>query len=191
METVLLVALWLFIVTNLDTVVVIGAFCADGAYRPWEVFLGHYVGFCIGLAGAVIAGVVAAELLREWTFLLGFVPLGVGVWSLVRPPADAAGPPPAASSPAGRVAVIAAAGVGISGENVAVYVPFFADLSSAALALVVGLYLVGAGVVFLVAYATVSRVAADGIPESLERWLVPAVLIGVGVYVIVTGWLVG
>ena len=186
------VALWLFVATNLDTLVVVSAFCADNQYRIWEVFVGHYVSFCLGLAAAVGGALVAAELLDGWAFLLGIVPLSLGLWGLFRRPPEASiEESTVVPNTMGRIGVVAVTGVGLSGENLAVYIPFFAELSGRELAAVVGIYLVGAGVVFLVGLLAVYRVATDGIPEQVDRWLVPSVLVGIGVYVIVTGAVVG
>jgi len=188
----LLVAFWLFVATNLDTVVVISAFCADNDYRVWEVFVGHYTSFCFGLAAAVAGALVAGELLDDWAFLLGFVPLGLGLWGLFRQPPEATiDESTVVPNIIGRIGVVTVAGIGLSGENLAVYIPFFAERSGRELAAVVGLYLVGAGVVFLVGLLAVYRVATDGIPEQVDRWLVPSVLVVIGSYVIVTGVVVG
>lgn len=192
MNTLLVVAAWLFVATNLDTLLVVSAFCADNDYRIREVFVGHYVSFCIGLAAAVGGALLAGELLAGWTFLLGVVPLSLGLWGLFRrPPETTIEELPVVPNTAGRIGVVAVTGIGLSGENIAVYIPFFADLSTRELAAVVGLYLIGAGVVFLVGLLAVYRIAAAGISEQLDRWLVPSVLVVIGLYVIVTGAVVG
>lgn len=191
MEKILLLGIWLFGVTHLDTLIVISAFCADNDYRIWEVFVGHYVGFCIGLIAAVIGAIVAAELLEEWTFLLGVVPLSIGLWSLLRRPPEASiERTPAVPNSTGRIGVVTVAGIGLSGENLAVFIPFFADLSTTELTLIVCVYLIGAGIVFLAALSIVYHVAVDGISDRLDRWLVPTVLVFVGGYVVVTGLVV-
>jgi len=190
-ETVVGLAVWLFIATNLDTLVAISAFCADNHYRLREVFIGHYVSFCVGLAAAVGGAFLAAELLESWTFLLGFVPLSLGLWGLFRqPPEESVAASPVVSNTVGRTGVVAVTGLGLTGENIAVYIPFFADLSLHELGLVVGIYLVGAGVVFLFGLLLVYQVATDGISQKLDRWLVPTVLVIIGSYVIVSGLIV-
>ena len=191
METILLVGVWLFAVTHLDTLLVIGAFCADNDYRLWEVLVGHYVGFCVGLVTAVLGAILAAELLQEWTFLLGVVPLSLGLWGLLRqPPETTVEKSSIVPNSLGRIGVVTVAGLGLSGENIAVLVPFFVDLSPSELTLIIIVYLIGAGVVFLAAFGFVSRVATDGIPDWLDRFLVPSMLILVGGYVVVAGWFV-
>lgn len=192
METLLFVAVWLFAVTHLDTLVVLVAFCADEDYRTIEILVGHYAGFGVGLAGAVIAATVAAELFAGWTFLLGIVPLGMGLWGLLsRSPEEAVEDSAIVPDRAGRIGIVTGAGIGLSGENLAVFIPFFARLSAADLAIVVGLYLLGAAVVFLFALAIARRAAAVGLPRWIDRWLVPAVLTIVGAYVLLAGLFVG
>jgi len=187
-ETILALGVWLFVVTHLDTLVVITAFCADNHYQTREVLVGHYVGFCIGLLGAVIGAIVATEFLQEWTFLLGFVPLSIGLSGLIRrPPEATVDELPTVPNSVGRIGVVTVTTIGLSGENIAVYVPFFVDLSSSELMLIIGLYLIGGGLVFLTALVIVHRVTTDGIPDWLDRWLVPTVLVFIGVYVVVTG----
>ncbi|WP_263018951.1 cadmium resistance transporter [Natronobiforma cellulositropha] len=191
METLLLVGLWLFVVTNLDALLVVGVFCADNEYRSWEVFVGHSVGFGVGLVAAVVGAAVAAELFHEWTFLLGVLPLSIGLWGLFRrPPETTVEQSIPVPNAVGRVGVVTSASIGLSGENLAVYIPFFADLSRSELALVVTSYVIGAGFVFLVARLVVSRVVVDGISERLDRWLVSTVLVLVGGYVLVSGFAV-
>lgn len=63
MVSFFVVATWLFLIANLDTFVVLTAFCADDRYEPREILLGHYLGFGSGLAMAVVAAAVATELL--------------------------------------------------------------------------------------------------------------------------------
>jgi len=191
-DTVLVVAVWLFVATNLDTLVVVSAFCADNDYRVWEVFVGHYVGFCLGLAAAVLGATVAAQLLADWTFLLGIVPLGLGLWGLFRQPPEATiDESTVVPNALGRIGVVTVTAVGLSGENLAVYIPFFADLSTGELAVVIGVYLLGAAAVFAAGLLVVYRIATNGIPKQVDRWLVPSVLVVIGSYVIVTGVLVG
>ncbi len=191
MDSVLFVAFWLFVLTHIDTLVVLTAFCADTEYRTGEVVVGHYLGFSGGLLVAVIAAVVAAELLQRWTFLLGVVPLGLGLWQLSRgKPTTEESESPTPSTTGNRVGVVTAAGIGLSGENIAAFVPFFVDLSTVELSVVVFGYLIGAAVVFLAALVlSRSRVVSE-LPDWTDHLLVPLVLVFLGTYVLVTGWAV-
>lgn len=187
-ESVVFLGVWLFIITHIDTLVVMGAFCADNDYRIWEVFVGHYVGFSLGLAAAVIASILAAELFHGWTFVLGIVPLSIGMWGLIRrPPESTIEHYPSVPNAFGRVSVVTMSAIGLSGENIAVFIPFFVELSARELTVMIVVYLIGAGLVFLTAFLMVYRFALDGVSDRVDRWLVPSVLVVIGLYVILTG----
>lgn len=192
MQSLLVVAGGLFLATHIDTLLVISAFCADNDYRIWEVFVGHIVGFTIGLVAAVGGAVLAAAYLESWTFLLGLIPFSIGLWGLLqRPPEEIVDETAAVPNSVGRIGVVAVMGIGLSGENIAVFIPFFATLESAELLLITVLYLLSAGGIFLLAIGVVHYVASDGISDRLDRWLVPTVLMVIGGYVFFTGLLVG
>jgi len=189
-RSVFLVATSLFVVTHLDTFAVLVAFCVDEAYTTTEVLVGHYLGFTGGLAAAVVLATVAGATLGEWAFLLGVVPLSIGLWSLFRRRDDDAPAVRETVETPGGVAVVAGAGLGLSGENLAVFVPFFGGLDATTLAAVVAYYLLAAGALFGVALTVARRTVADP-PAWVDRWLVPTMLVLVGVYVLATGFLVG
>ena len=190
MHSPLVVAAWAFALTNVDTLAVLVAFCADDDYRLREVLVGHFLGFAVGLAAALAVVLAAAEFLQGWVFLLGIVPLALGAWGLLQQQPDV-GPskPVVASSPAGRIEVVTTAFVGLAGENLAVYIPLFSTFSPEELTATVLLYVLAAVVWFLLAVVLARRLRAAGPPAWLDRWFVPTTLILVGAYVLLAGWL--
>ena len=188
MELLVPLLIWLFAVTNVDTFVILVAFCADDGYRLPEVAVGHLLGFGVGLAIAIGAAILAAELFAGWAFMLGVIPIGLGLYALA--PGDGVADtvePPLAGRRSSRIATVAGAGIGVSGENVAAYVPVFAELTHEELALAVVLYVAGAVVVFVAAVVAVRHLLVVELPTWVESVLVPATLILVGTYVLVTG----
>ena len=230
MESFLTVAIGLFVLTNLDILLVTIAFRLDDAYATIEILIGYTVGVVVGLAAAVVGGALAAELLRGGAFLLGVVPLGLGIWGLVRrrpetgaPSApgdfgasvgpgepdepdepdeldepdepDEPGEPSSTTgtsrqpSRRGRIGVVSVTALGLNGENLAVYVPFFAGLAPIERLVVVAVYLLAAAVLFLVALGGAHLAGDTDHPTWIDRWIVPTVLVFVGGYVLVSGWL--
>lgn len=192
MDAILFLAVWFFVVTHVDTLVVLAAFFLDETYARHEILVGHYLGFGVGLVVAVAGALLVAELLGLWTFLLGVVPLGLGVWGLVsNEPERSHQLEPLDTSTVRRIGIVMSAGIGLSGENLAVFIPFFADLSIGQLFVVVAWYLVLAGVVYVLAL-TIARTTATRfeLPDWIETRLVPVVLVIVGLYVLATGWFV-
>ena len=199
METVLTVALWLFAVTNIDTLLVVAAFCVDRDYRTVEVFLGYYVGVIVALTATIVGAMFVAGWLRSWSFLLGIFPIALGVRSLLNQRASGDGEEGVkrgvdgsglSRAGTGRTVIVFTTVIGLSGDNVVVYIPFFLELSADELRVVVVAYLLGALLVFPVAVAIARRTVSAGVPEWVDRLLVPVTLVLMGTYILVTGGLV-
>ena len=199
METVLTVALWLFAVTNIDTLLVVAAFCVDRDYRTVEVFLGYYVGVIVALTATIVGAMFVAGWLRSWSFLLGVFPIALGVRSLLNQRASGDGDEGVkrgvdgsrlSRAGTGRTATVLATVIGLSGDNVVVYIPFVLELSAGELRVVIVAYLLGALLVFPVAVTIARRTVSAGVPEWVDRLLVPVTLVLMGTYILVTGGLV-
>ncbi|MXV60928.1 cadmium transporter [Natronorubrum sp. JWXQ-INN-674] len=190
METLFVVAVGLFIATNIDILLVVVAFCLDEDYATVEVLLGYCGGYLVGIGGAVFGAFVVTGVLQRWTFLLGCIPIGMGLWGLFRREPDPEGDElQVTPGSRGRVWVVTVTAIALNGENLAVYIPFFVGLTPEQLLAVVVVYTIGASVLFLVA-VLVTRLTRDlPHPAWIDRWLVPTVLIFVGSYVIVSGWI--
>lgn len=190
LDSVIVIAVWLFVATHIDTVLVMAAFCADPEYRTFEVTIGHFLGFTVGLVGALIGGIIAAELLTEWTFLLGLIPLGLGIsrlrqqYTTTEQSVSQVG-----TSGLNRIVIVTSAGIGLSGENIAVLIPFFAERTITELGVITALYLLGAVIVLVVALGVGKWITTVALPKWIDRWAVPGVLIIVGTYVTVSGWM--
>lgn len=193
MDALLAVALALFAATNVDKLVVLVAFLIDDDYRPVEVLVGHYVGFAVGMGVAVTLALAATEWLQPWTFLLGVVPLGLGLWGIGRwalgrepddPDTDVLQLRPGS---AGRVGVVSVTAIGLNGEDLAVYIPFLVGLTPGEIGLVVIAYTVAAAVVFGLSLLIARRAVDRGVPDWVDTLLVPVVLVLVGLYVLATG----
>ncbi|RQG98108.1 cadmium resistance transporter [Natrarchaeobius chitinivorans] len=189
MET-LFVAAGLFIATNIDILIVVTAFCLDEDYATVEVVVGYCTGFLVGLCGAVFGAFVVTGVLQRWAFLLGAVPVVLGLWGLFRLEPDPVGDElQVIPGPTGRIWVVTVTAIGLNGENLAVYIPFFVGLTSAELLAVILAYIIAAVILFLVALL-ITRLTHDlPHPAWIDRWLVPAVLVFVGSYVIISGWI--
>lgn len=189
-ELVFVTALVLFLITHVDTLLVLVAFFADGRYYRNEIVVGHVMGFGIGLLIPIIIVIAAPDHLRDLGFLFGVVPLAMGLWGFFRrQQADEPDHPPEVLDGASRVLIVLGAGIGLSGENIAIYVPFFLTLSEVELGVVTILYSIGGlGLLVLAQYLS-EHPGTARVPVWIEQRLVPATLTLVGVYVLITGWL--
>ena len=80
-------AIGLFAATNIDDIVVLTVlFLASsrGKPRPWQIVAGQYLGFITLVVISVIAALGLTIVPDEWVGFLGLIPLGIGIWTLIR-----------------------------------------------------------------------------------------------------------
>ncbi len=187
--SVLAIAAGIFLLTHLDTFLVLLVFGTSPGYQPPEIVIGHFLSTGFGLGASVVGSVIATELLHDYAFLLGVLPLVLGMRGLYKR-RETSQPLKIVQnmSRRHRIGNVTFAGIGLNGGNIAIFVPFFAGLTVVELAIVSALYVVGAGLVVAVALLISLRTAAIAIPEWVETVLVPVALIFVGLYVFGAGW---
>lgn len=183
----------LFAGTNLDDLVVLAVFNssahAGGRPKRWEIWTGQYlaVGILVAVSLAAARGLAAVP--ARWLWLLALIPLGLGVAKLVSAVRDhARQSPPAASGLAGVIGVTVANG----GDNLAAYIPFLRTLDGARLALTLAVFAAGIALWCLAGAWLVSRKKLGAILARRGRWIVPAIYLLIGLYVLgktgVPGW---
>jgi len=190
----ILQAIGLFIATNIDDIVILSLFFGRGQGQPGttrRILLGQYLGF-VGILGAAVAAAFGAQvLLSEETLpYFGLIPLGLGLWAAWQAWRNRGQDDDDEAQLAGkRVSVwtVAAVTFANGGDNIGVYVPVFVSVSwSAVLAYCIVFLLLVAVLVFLAKWIS----SRKPIAEALERWehiLFPAVLIGLGIVILVSG----
>jgi len=187
-------AIGLFIATNIDDIIVLSLFFARGAGQRGttaRILVGQYLGF-IGILGAsvLVALGAGAFLLPEVIPYFGLIPLGLGLWAAWQAWRNRGADDDDEAKVEGKtVGVWTVAGVTFAngGDNIGVYVPVFLSVGPAAVVAycIVFLALVAA-LVGLGKFVATRRPIA----ELLERWehtLFPIVLIGLGIFILVSG----
>lgn len=190
----ILQAIGLFIATNIDDIVILSLFFGRGQGQPGttrRILAGQYLGF-VGILGAAVAATFGAQVLLPEEILpyFGLIPLGLGLWAAWQAWRNRGQEDDDEAQLEGkRVSVwtVAAVTFANGGDNIGVYVPVFVSISwSAVLAYCIVFLLLVAALVFLAKWIS----SRKPIAEALERWehiLFPAVLIGLGVIILVSG----
>lgn len=187
-------AIGLFIATNIDDIIVLSLFFARGAGQRGttaRILVGQYLGF-IGILGAsvLVALGAGAFLPPEVIPYFGLIPLGLGLWAAWQAWRNRGADDDDEAKVEGKtVGVWTVAGVTFAngGDNIGVYVPVFLSVGPAAV--------VAYCIVFLALVAALVGLgkfvaARRPIAELLERWehtLFPIVLIGLGIFILVSG----
>ncbi|MDK8678555.1 cadmium resistance transporter [Corynebacterium accolens] len=186
MLTTLASAIVLFIVTNIDDIVVLSLFFARGAGRKGTtkaILLGQYLGFLGILAVSVALGLgLSAILPEDWIRFFGLIPLAIGLWAAWEAfrgedDDDVSGK---------KLSVAAVAGVTFAngGDNIGVYLPVFTTSAPADIAVYCVVFLVLVAGLVAAAKFVATRPA---VAEALEKWesvLFPTVLILLGLAIL-------
>ncbi|WIM92529.1 cadmium resistance transporter [Actinoplanes oblitus] len=185
-------AVGLFAVTNIDDILVLALFFAQGAGQPHvtrTIMIGQYLGFAGILAVAVAAALGATFLPEAALPYLGLLPLALGVKAGVQAWRHRHDDEEATARPADgpRSLEVAAVTFANGGDNIGVYVPVLATAGAGGMTTyaIVFLILVAVWVVAGRFFATRPVIA-----EALSRWghvLLPVVLIGIGLLILSEG----
>jgi cadmium resistance protein CadD (predicted permease) len=184
----------LFAVTNIDDLVVLAMFFAQGAghrHAARRIAIGQYLGFAAILAVAVPAALGATFLPDRAVPYLGLLPLALGgraavqAWRHRGHDDEDHGREARAGGP--RVLEVAAVTVANGGDNIGVYVPVLATAGAGGMTVYVAVFLV-----LVAVWVAAGRYFATRpvVARTLGRWghiLLPLVLIGIGLLILVEG----
>ena len=186
-------AIGLFIVTNIDDIIVLSLFFARGAGQRGttaRILAGQYLGFGGILAAAVLVTLGADAFLPPQAIpYFGLIPLFLGLWAAWQAWRGDDDDDDEAKVSGKNVAVLTVAAVTFAngGDNIGVYVPVFLSVGPAAVIAYCIVFLALVAVLVVMAKFVATR---RPIAEVLERWehvLFPIVLIGLGVFILVEG----
>lgn len=184
-----------FIATNLDDIFILMLFFSqvNAIFRRRHVVLGQYLGFGT-LVFASLPGFFGSLIVpQDWVGMLGILPIAIGISRLLN--RDNASTDDTVLEPSGNSTLasllspqtysVAAVTFANGGDNIGIYVPLFANCTWESLLVVLGVFfsLVGAW-----CYAAYQLTRLSAIADTLERYgnyLVPFVLIGLGVLILI------
>ena len=178
----------LFAGTNIDDMVVLAllnaASRAGGQPTRREIWAGQYAGSAVLVGVSLAAGRGLALVPAHWLWLLAFVPIGLGIANFAAAIRSLRrGEPPAPPS-AGGLPGVAMLTISNGSDNLAAYTPFFATTGTAQAVVTLVVFAVCVAL-WCVAGALLTR--HKRATETISRyghWILPAVFILIGVYVL-------
>jgi cadmium resistance protein CadD (predicted permease) len=182
-----LTAVVLFAATNADDIVVLTVLSissrAEGRPRRWHIWAGQYAGFAVLIAASLAAAAGLALVPLHWLWLLGLLPLGLGLARLVT--AIRAHRSGRRASPAVVTGLTGVIGITIvnGGDNLSAYIPLFRTSNAAAIAVIVAVFMVGVGVYCLASTRIAAHRAVIQAVQRWGQWVIPAVFIALGCYI--------
>jgi cadmium resistance protein CadD (predicted permease) len=184
---VALTAVALFAATNADDIVVLTALSissrAEGRPRRWHIWAGQYAGFAVLIAVSLAAAGGLALVPLHWLWLLGLLPLSLGLARLVT--AIRAHRSGQQASPAVVTGLTGVIGLTIAngGDNLSAYIPVFRTSSMAAIAVIIPVFMVGVGVYCLAGIRIAAHRAVIQAVQRWGQWVIPVVFIAIGFYI--------
>lgn len=180
-------AVGLFAATNIDDIVVLTVlFLASrrGRPRPWQIVAGQYIGFTTLVAISVVAALGLTIVPDDWVGFLGLIPLGIGIWTLIRGllrRRDGDDDDKIAA-----VGLWGVAGITIANgaDNISLYTPIFRTSAPADVAIMIAVFLALVAVWCGAGRLIGTHKAITAAIERVEHWLVPAVFIGLGLFIL-------
>ena len=149
----------------------------------WQIWAGQYAGFAVLIAASLAAAAGLTLVPLHWLWLLGLVPLGLGLGKLAT--AIRAHRSGQQASPAAVSGLTGVTGLTIvnGGDNVSAYIPVFRTSSAVEVAVIIAVFLVG---VALYCLASIRFAGHQAVVQAVQRWgqwIVPVVFILIGFYI--------
>ncbi len=191
MITSTLQAIGLFLVTNIDDIIVLSLFFARGAGRrgtTTKIVVGQYLGFGAILLASVAVTFGAGLFLPDDAIpYFGLIPLLLGLWAAWQVWRNGDEDDDSLADRPISALAVAAVTFANGGDNIGVYVPVFLTVGTGA---VVAYCVVFLALVLVLVLAAKFVATRKPIAEVLERWehvLFPLVLILLGLIILIEG----
>lgn len=183
-----------FAATNLDDIVVLLVFFSqvNPTFRPQHVVVGQYLGFT-ALVLASLPSFFGSKLFPEaWIGLLGTVPIAIGISRLLNSGIDEDEALPEQSQTSLLASLfspqaygVAAVTIANGGDNLGIYVPLFASSTWEDLEVILAVFFSLVAVWCFTAYQLTQVPAIAQALTSYGNYLIPFVLIGLGVFILI------
>lgn len=186
-----------FTVTNLDDLIILSLLFSQTSknFRYQHIIVGHYLGFT-GIVGFSLIGFLGSlAFSHEVIRLLGFLPIIIGIRYLVKAISDEnlgmSEELSVSSNGANSLFIKQAAGVAAitfanGGDNIGIYIPLFANVNQFQLGIVLLVFFILTGVWCFLGIAVVSQEMFSRSLKKYGKWVIPFVLITLGVHIILT-----
>lgn len=183
-------AVGLFAATNIDDIVVLTVLflaSARGSLPGWKVVAGQYLGFATLVAISVVAAAGLTIIPDEWVGLLGLIPLAIGLYGLIRTLRNRGEDDDDDEGSISAVGLLGVAGITIANgaDNISLYTPVFRTSPVADTVVTIIVFFLLVAVWCLVARVVGTNKTVTELLERVEHWLVPAVFIGLGLFILI------
>jgi cadmium resistance protein CadD (predicted permease) len=195
----LLSGVFAFAATTVDDLLILALLFANQRFLPRHIIAGQFVAFALLIAGSLLGAFLSLVIPPHWIGLLGLLPLYMGLAHLLRRGEVHTLDEVERDEPAGLRSLldvetyrVAAITLGNGGDNLGIYIPLFASVGLWRSLALSGLFLTLVGLLCLTGLQLARHPTVGKWLAPASRLLAPLVLIGLGVYILVSsgawGW---
>jgi cadmium resistance transport/sequestration family protein len=196
--TTIITAAAAFVATNIDDIFLITLYFSqvNHTLRVRHVVLGQFIGFGAILLVSIVGFLGALIIPEAWIGLLGLFPIYLGVRRLLTGKQDDDDDDNVPLQVAERAdqfgGLLSAQTLSVAtvtfangGDNISIYIPLFAGQSIVGIGVIATVFAIGLAALCYLAYLLGSQPTLAKIIRRYEHWLVPIVLIALGVFILV------
>ncbi|MGG6460339.1 MAG: cadmium resistance transporter [Candidatus Eiseniibacteriota bacterium] len=193
--TLLIVGVSAFVATNIDDLFVLMLFFSSSNYHKWQVVIGQYFGIGSLVAVSTLGSLLALIVPNYIIGLLGLVPITIGVIRLVhmrKRNNESEEIKTQVRKWHNHLSILTVAGVTFSngGDNIGIYTPLFAKYNTGfEVGFIITIFMIMTAIWCVIAYYLVRHPMIASRMKKTGHIVFPLVLIGFGIYIMVTGFL--
>lgn len=179
-----------YVATGIDyLIILILLFSQVGKSQRKHIWIGQYIGTVVIIGASLLVALGVTNLVPEqWMIgLLGLLPLYLGIKIWIKGEEDADEGDILSLFSSGRfnqlfitVTLIVLAS---SADDFAIYIPYFTTLSMMEIIIAIVVFMIMVGILCFISLRLASLNFISEKIEKYERWIVPIVFIGLGVYI--------
>ncbi|MGV3011296.1 CadD family cadmium resistance transporter [Streptococcus thoraltensis] len=184
-------ALAVFISTSIDYVVLLLiVFASLGRKQFLKVLIGQYIGISLLVIVSLVIAYLFHFIPEDWMIgLLGLIPIALGIrFAMIdKGENDDETEEVMAQLHRGKYLAVTVTSLTLAagGDNLGVYIPYFSGMSSQEVSLVILVFIVAIFILNWLTYQVASTSLMSRIVENLEKWFLPLVFIGLGIYILI------
>jgi cadmium resistance protein CadD (predicted permease) len=174
-----------FLSTNIDDVFILAVFFSLGTMTAFDICAGQYLGF-IALVAASLAGSLTGTFFApEIIGLLGLFPVYIGLRAGFRlfKKTDTEEIIPAQKQPGKGILFVATVTMANGGDNIGVYVPLFASLSTAHIIITLAVFMALVPALLITGYFATKHPVVSNPIKKYANIITPVILVGLGFYI--------
>lgn len=190
MITTILTAAAIYVATGIDyLVILILLFSQIKKGQAKHIWIGKYIGTIIVIGASLLVSLGISNLIpQQWVIgLLGLLPLYLGIKIWIKGEEDEGESNILSIFSSGRFnqlfVTVTFIVLSSSADDFSIYVPYFTTLNATEILVSIIVFLIMIGVLIYVGYRLAHLNFVSEKIEKYERWIVPIVFIGLGIYI--------